>query len=300
MLTRKRVLAAAIEATVGTAETLDATDAAMNIHDSIIQPNIAMTPRMQQGSFGHNEAVPEGYGATVTFKTYIHGDGLGGVPTWASTFLPACGWVDTAGTFSAVTSPPGSNGIETLTIGVYKDDRLETAKGCMGSFVITAPSAKLAYIDWTFQGLWVTPSDVAVLSPTYPTQIPFRSVSTALSLGGYGPCIEQLTIDAGNTVILRECSNTAEGYKSALVSDRLPTGTINPEAVLVATNDTHADWVSMTEKSFSYSLTDGTDTVTLASSNWQITNVQDADRGGNQVDAVNFQFNQDDFTIAFS
>jgi hypothetical protein len=302
MLTRKRVLAAAIEASVGTAETLDATDAAMNIMDAIIQPNIAMTPRMEQGGFGHNEAVPEGYGATITFRTELTGDGSGGitVPVWADTFLPACGWVKTGSTFAPVTSPPGSNGVETLTIGVYKDGRLETAKGCMGTFTLNFPSGRMAFIEWTFTGLWVTPSDTAILTPTYPTDLPLRAANSTFTIGAWSPCIEALTIEAGNNVILRECSNVVEGYASALVADRLITGTLNPEATLVATNDTHADWVSMTEKAFSYSLTDGTDTLTFSSSNFQIVNVQDEDRGGNQVDAVSFQLNQDDLSIAFS
>ncbi|MCP4229742.1 MAG: hypothetical protein GY771_06300, partial [bacterium] len=104
LLTRKRVLAAAIESTVGTAETLDATDAAYNVFDAEITPNIAMTARTQQGGFGNLEAPPEGYGASISFHTELTGDGSGGVPGWADVFFPACGWVKTGSTFAPVAS----------------------------------------------------------------------------------------------------------------------------------------------------------------------------------------------------
>jgi hypothetical protein len=302
LLTRKRVLAAAIETTVGTAETLDANDAAYNVFDAEITPNIAMTPRTQQGGFGNLEATPEGYGASITFKTELTGDGAGGVPGWADVFFPACGWVKTGSTFAPVASAPGTNGVKTATIGVYKDGRLERARGCAGSFKVMFPTGRAAMIEWTFTGVFMAVSDAAILAPTYPTELPLRAANATFTIGGsWTPCIENLEIDAGNSVILRECQSPADasGYLSAMVSDRLPTGTLNPESSLVATQDNFGNWTSRTEEALSYSITDGTDTVVFSSSNYQITNIQPGDRGGNQVDTISFQLNADDFSIAF-
>ena len=52
LLRRKRVLAAAIEGTVGTAESLDAGDGAMNVYNAVIQPGITAIQREGQGGFG--------------------------------------------------------------------------------------------------------------------------------------------------------------------------------------------------------------------------------------------------------
>ena len=62
LLRRKSVLAAKIESTSGTAESLSASDAAFNVFDLTMTPTIAMTPRPSQGSFSSLPAVPELYG----------------------------------------------------------------------------------------------------------------------------------------------------------------------------------------------------------------------------------------------
>ena len=100
LLKKLSVLAAKIETTSGTAESLTASDAAYNVFDLSMQPNIAMTERTGQGAFSQLPAVRELTGGTCSFRTEVYGSGAGGVPGWASTFLPACGWVNSAGTFS--------------------------------------------------------------------------------------------------------------------------------------------------------------------------------------------------------
>ena len=52
LLRRRRVFAAKVEATVGTAESLTGAEAAFNAEDFVIQPNIAMTRRQGQGGDG--------------------------------------------------------------------------------------------------------------------------------------------------------------------------------------------------------------------------------------------------------
>ena len=78
LLRRKSVLAAKIETTSGTAESLAAADAAFNVFDLTMTANIPMTPRPSQGSFSSLPAVPELYGGTCSFRTEIYGDGAGG------------------------------------------------------------------------------------------------------------------------------------------------------------------------------------------------------------------------------
>ena len=121
MLRRKRVLAAKIESTIGTAETLAAADAAMNIYNPIIQATIDMEARQGQGGFGMFSSVPGGRIGVATFRTYLEWDGTVTEPSWADTFLPACGYVKTGQVYTPRTEAPGTN-VKTLTIGVYQDN----------------------------------------------------------------------------------------------------------------------------------------------------------------------------------
>lgn len=308
LIRRKSVLAAKIESTSGTAESLAAADAAFNVFDLTISPTIAMTARPSQGSFSHLPAVPELRGATCTFRTEVYGSGSGGVPGWASTFLPACGWTDTAGTFSPKAEMAGAN-VKTITIGAYIDGNRMLLRGCAGTFTMTFETGKIASINWTFTGIWQGQSAVALLTPTYPTALPLRVANATFTFpGGYTPCWQQFTVDAGNTVILRECAqNTdASGYAAAAITDRLPTGTINPEAELDGTKDHYDLWTSMTEEAIAFSIQNATDKFALAIPKAQRMNVQLGERNGLVTDEITFQCNKnaaagnDELTFTFS
>ncbi len=318
LLTRKRVLAAKIETAVGTAEDLTASEAAFNVFDLSPNPNINFTQRKGQQSFSTLPAVPEGEQGQVTFAVEAHGSGVaeegGGesVPDWAKAFLPACGMVLSTDEFGVDSAAPtgGSDAtaVRTLTLGFYEDGLKKALKGCMGNAVFSFNSGQVIRIEFTFTGVWVAPSDVGLLSPTYPTVTPARFVSSGLTIGAWSPKVQELTIDLGNDVQMREDSDQAEGYVSAIIADRNPTGTLNPEATLVATNDAYGDWLSSTEQALSISVTGGGDgnTLAFAAPKLQFQNVQEGDRNGIQTDDITFQLNRsaatgdDEFTLTFS
>jgi len=307
LLRRKSVLAAKIESTSGTAEALTASDAAFNVFDLTMSPTIAMTPRPSQGSFSSLPAMPELYGGTCTFRTEIFGTGAGGVPGWASTFLPACGWTAAGGVFSPKSETPGSN-VKTLTIGAFIDGNRMLMRGCAGTFSITFETGKIAVINWTFTGVFSGQSAVALLAPTYPTALPLRVGNATFTLGSWSPCFQSMTIDAGNTVALRECATNTDssGYAAAIITNRLPTGSINPEAELDGTKDNYVIWTSTTEEALAFSIENATDKFAVAAPKLQRTNVQMGDRNGMLTDEITFQLNKsaaagnDELTFTFS
>lgn len=307
LLRRKSVLAAKIETTSGTAESLTASEAAFNVFDITMTPNIAMTPRPSQGSFSSLPSVPELYGGTCTFRTEVYGSGSGGVPGWASTFLPACGWTNSAGTFSPKSETPGSN-VKTLTIGAYIDGNRMLMRGCAGTFSMTFETGKIAVINWTFTGVFVSQTAVALLAPTYPTALPLRVGNATFSIGAWSPCFQQMTIDAGNTVVLRECATNTDGsgYAAAIITDRSVTGSINPEMELDGTKDNYDLWTSSTEEALAFSLQNATDKFALAAPKLQRTTVAMGDRNGVVTDEIAFQCNKsaaagnDELTFTFS
>lgn len=295
-LKRRKVFAAAIEATPGTPETLDAGDAAMNIYNAMIQPAIAFEAREAQGGQGNFSSVPTGHEGVATLRTYLEWDGTATEPLWADLFFPACGWVKSGQTYAPLLEDIGSN-VKTLTLASYVDGVRKMLAGCMGSFVVTLPTGAPAYIDWTFRGVWQAVTDVALLTPTYPTAKPLRFARGLAELNNVNLCIESATIDSGNTVIMRECPITEAGFITALVTNRLPTGTINPESVLVATQDRWGAFLAGTEWALELDVGGPTNSqIEFNVAKAQILNMPEGEREGLVVDDIEFQANKNGST----
>lgn len=309
LLRKRRLLAAKIETTPGTAEALTAAEAAFNIFDQDFQPTIEFEQRPGQAGFSPLAGVPAARGGQVSFTVEVTGRGSSGaaVPTWASVFLPACGLVDDAtGKFFVKSHPPGTAaGVKTLTIGGYHDGIKKVLRGCMGTFVMTLTAGRLAKIAFTFTGIWDDPTDVALLAPTYPTVAPLRFASAGMSIGSFEPKLSQCTLDLGNTVILREDANDISGYCTACITDRLTVGTIDPESAVVATEDTYGQWIDRTERALEITLGAANNSLLIEAPKLQVTNAQDADRNGLMIDTINYQLNRsvsagdDDLTLDF-
>lgn len=295
LLKRKRVFAAKIESTIGTAESLTSADGAFNVYDLMIQPTIAVEDRPAQGSFNQLPGTPGARLGTATFRTDVGYDGSA-IPTWASVLLPACGWVNSSGTFTPRSEAPGSN-VKTVTIGGYVDGVFKTIYGAVGDWRAICPNGRLASIEWTFQGLWGAPTDVALISPTYPTETALRYAAATSTFNAASLCVENITFSAGNTIKMIECGDSATGFKHAIITDRRPMVTANPEATLVATDNRYGDWLASTEGELSVEL-DGpsTSTVEFNAPKAQIRNSQEGDREGLVIDDVEWSCNRNGTT----
>lgn len=286
LLRRKAVFAAKVEGTIGTAESLTTAEGVYNARDFIIQPTIGMTRREGQGGFNYLPSIPEGMIGTCTIVHDLAYDGTN-IPTWASVLLPACGWVDAAGVFSPKTEGPGSN-VKTLTIGHYKDGKRSLLSGAMGTFKLSFPTGKVAFITFTFTGKYSSnETDTAIIAPTYPTTLPLRFAAGALTWNSVALCTSNVEVDAGNSVIMRECVNASDrsGYVSALVTNRAPIITADPESVLVATQDRDAKWLTSTPEALSITINGtGNSTVVVAAPKAQIENKQQGNRSDMDVD----------------
>jgi hypothetical protein len=288
MLRRRSVFAAKIEATVGTAEALSGSEGVYNAEEFDIQPSVTIQRREGQGGFNYLQGIPEGMQGTAKIRHGLTYDGTN-LPTWASVLLPACGWVDTAGVFSPVTQGPGgAGGVKTLTIGHYKDGKRSLLSGAMGTFKFVFPTGKQAYVEFTFTGKYSSnETDTALITPTYPTVLPLRFAAGALTWNSVALCTASLEVDAGNTVIMRECVNATDrsGYVSAVVTNRAPVITADPESVLVATQDREALWLTSTPEALSITIKGtGNSTVVIAAPEAQLENKQQGNRNDINTD----------------
>jgi hypothetical protein len=296
LLKRRRVLAAKVETTSGTAEALTSAEGAFNAYDVMIHPEIDMEPREIQGSFGSLAAVPGGYKGKATFKTDCGWDGTATEPSWADVLLPACAWVKSAQVFSPRSEAPGSN-VKTLTIGCYLDGMFKSLSGCAGTFKLVCPTGKMAYIEWEFSGVWIAPTDVAIVSPTYPTALPLRYANSTSTWSGVALCVENITLDAGNEVVMRECA-AANGYEAAIVVNRQLKVTANPETKLVATSDRYGQLIAMTEGTLTWGLDGPTNAVlTISAPKAQIVANKEGERNKMVIDELEWNLNQNGSTV---
>lgn len=305
LLRRKRVLAAKVETTPGTAESLTASEGAFNAYNVIAQANITIEEREGQGAFNYLAGVPGARGGTLSFSVDLGWDGSATIPTWASVLLPGCGLVNSSGTLSPLTEVPGSN-VKTLTLATYVDGVKKTLAGAMGNVQFVFPSGRMARADFTFTGVWQTVTDTSLIAPTYPTAAALRFASAVVTYDSVAQKVEQVTVDLGNSVILREDATTATGYSTALVTNRNPRITANPEAQLVATDDRYGDWVAGTTAALVVTLDGPSDaTLSFQADKAQYMNVQEGNRNDMVIDDVEWACtstgtNDDELVMVFT
>lgn len=292
---RIKAIAAKLETTTGTAESLTATEADFRVYDPQLTENIGIVPREMQTALGNEAAIASTKTGTVTFYMYAHGKGSAGVPEWASTFLQACGFDDTvtAGTYIA------TNNGKTATIAVYEDGVKRTLVGAAGTFTVTGTAGNPLRFDFTFTGKLGAEEAEAMPSPTYPTVIP-PLWTGGVTFGSYTPKLSTLTIDAGNGVILREHAGDATGYFAASITSRNSTGSCDPESVSGRNWRTQID--AGTEEAMSM-VCGGTanNIITIASAKVQPIRRARGNRNDLMTDQVDLQFNgSSPFTIAFT
>ena len=84
LLKKIQTIAAKVEATIGTAETLTASEGVFNAYDIDIQGDIQVEEREGQAGFDMLPGVAGTRKGTMTFKTDIEWDGSATVPVWSS------------------------------------------------------------------------------------------------------------------------------------------------------------------------------------------------------------------------
>jgi hypothetical protein len=300
LLSRLSVLAAKVEATPGTAETLAAADAAFNVMNAEMNANIDVSTRPIQGSFRKLPGVPGMRTATCTFSLELIGDGAGGVPTWATTFLSACGLVNTTGTLTPRNENPGTN-VKTLTIGLYEAGRRKLMRGAVGNVVFEFVPGQPVMMNFTFTGVWVGVTDTAILAPTYPTLAPIRAANGAATINSVVQTFSSCSFDVGNVVAIRPSVANDEGATHGIITDRTPTFTIDPEATVASGNDIWADWITPTTHALSLNVNDNiADQVTFAAPAVQRMTISNGDREGLRIDQQTLQCCRDGANAEFS
>ncbi|MBW1666715.1 MAG: hypothetical protein JRJ66_01450 [Deltaproteobacteria bacterium] len=245
LLEARSQLAAKVESTEGTAETLSATDAVL-ARAVTYDPDIEVEELdLQSSSLSPFAGAAGGRMARMTFECELKGSGTAGTPPEIGKLIRACGFEETIVGGTSVTYDPASDSIPSLTIAKYVDGKRYLMAGARGNFEIRLAAGKPGIIAFDFLGTAIADSDTSLLSGVsyHSTRAqPFQNAS--FQIDSYSAIVEAITIATGNTVELRESVNAAQGYLSAVLSKRLMTMSLNPEDVLIATQDFWDDWES--------------------------------------------------------
>lgn len=304
------MFAAKTEATSGTAETLSASDSGFEAYDFMIQQGIGVQEREAEGGFGRRASVLDGYQGSISFKTDVKYNGTD-VPRWASVLLPACGVINNSGLFTPKTEVPASgSSVKTLTIGTYlgsgTSSMLKLLRGCAGTAKLNCPTGKTSFIEWTFTGIWTAPTAATFITSAAIEGNALRYANGATTWASVALCLENISLDLGNEVVLRECATTVSGYHAAMVVDRNAKVTGNPEAKLIATQDRYGQFLATTEGVLSWEIAGPSGSkIVINAPKAQIVNIQEGERNKIVTDELEWQCNRngddadEEFSIEF-
>lgn len=256
-LSRRRVVAAKIEATEGTMETITSADTGILVKDPKFEADINMYDRaIVSASLSPFKDKPGTRQATFSFSTELIG--APNTVTYATlrpaldVYLRACGFqVDLAGDGSSVKYYPRSTGLECISMWLYADGVVYKMYGCRGNVKFTGTVGEPCMAEFTFQGVFDSVADLAMATPTYGSAVPPALLSAEASLLDsdlWKLIVASFEIDMGNTIQMRQDTAKAAGFRSALLTGRRATGKIDPEMDIVgaAGHPFHSRWMAGT------------------------------------------------------
>lgn len=185
--------------------------------------------------------------------------------------------------------------VPTATIASYEDGKRKQGIGARGNLRFQLRNGQPGRFLVDLTSVLNTTTDVALLTGiAYQATVPVPYLSAGLVMGAFNPLFTSVEIDSGNTVALRENANAVSGLISALITDRNPSGTLDPEAELIATKDWMSELLAATTNYFETTIALATpvpgNKVTIIAPAVQIVSLGDGDRSGIALDQLGLRF----------
>ncbi|NJB66438.1 hypothetical protein GGQ74_000078 [Desulfobaculum xiamenense] len=161
--------------------------------------------------------------------------GADSAATCAASAAPLTGWQ------YRPTSEAGD--MESATLHVYLDGHRHALPGARGTFSLELPSAAPGIFNFTLSGRYVRPVEATQPVPALDATLPPLAVAMGLTVGGYAPHgVTSLSFELANTVTRDEDLNAPDGVRGFSVTDRTPTGTLDPKADSLDSDNPFAAW----------------------------------------------------------
>lgn len=203
----------------------------------------SVTPGEPGGRFvtANFSVAARGSGAAYTDPSEVEVDPL----------LQSCGWsgVHAGG---AITYTAGGDSTKSCTLYAYAGNKLYPIVGCRGTFVLSMNPGNIAVYRFTMSGLLNTdPTEVALPSITYQSQIHPAVKNTSLSIGAYATArVAALELDAGVTVQRMDGVLAAEGVDEFAITRHAPRLRYTAYVDALSSFNPYADAEARTNKTF--------------------------------------------------
>ena len=192
---------------------------------------------------------------------------------------------------------PVSTGLKTITDYLYFKNSgsgnaiLRRLTGACANLSFAVQTRQTGKFTATLRGLLAAPESVA-----NPTGAVFDAVrprplrDADAYLGGSAVCFRNFTLDLGNEMVMGDCPGAEYGYDPARVTNRKPTGRINPQVVLASSVAAFDDLKNGTVQKLwlNWGETPG-NRVSLLLPQIVKTNVEDDDLDGLSADGIPFE-----------
>lgn len=281
---RRSVVAAKIEAVVGTSETLAAADANFLVMDPKFTADVQMSERKNlDQSISPFQPLPGTQKASLSFKVELKGSGTAGTAPAIGKLFKACGLGETLVAVTSATYDPISTAHPSVTIGLYRDGIRKQIRGARGTFKISTKVGEPMFCEFTFEGTYDGVTDQAILTGTgIESTLPPTMLNIATwTAVGYAHKISQIGLDLGNKLEMRSTLLNAQGFLACLITSRDPKGSFDPEEELVATDDRYGKWIAGTSGVLTLPLgTAAGNICTISAPKAVYTKIAEGDRGG--------------------
>lgn len=306
MLETKTQLAIKLESEEGTAETLAAGDAILHANGKFT-PDTPMFQRpMRSSSLSPFSSVPGARSATIEFDVELKGSGSAGTaPEWGQA-LKGCGFAEDIVAATSVTYTPASSSVGSYTLALYEDGMIHKIWGARGTVKLALKNGEPGMLSFSFKGADFSVVDGALLSGvSYDSTKPPAFLAAQFTIDSYAALLSSLEIDMANVLALRPDANQDSGYKSTIISSRLPIMTFDPEKVLVATYDFYGKLRSGNEGALSTVVGSTAGNIcTITAPKAQYTKIDEAERDGIRSLGIDCQLNRnsgdDELSLAFT
>lgn len=307
-LIRKAALLAKIETTYNTDATpAEATDAVLVENLQVAFANQQMNEQpVVKSTLGAKKHLFGSALKQLTFDVPLKGSGTVDTPPEFGTLLRICGMAETVTATTSVEYAPASDDHESATLYYYEDGALHKLTGCRGTFTFNGPAREPAKLSFTVTGHDGGLTDATLVSPTYDSTVPPVLTAAGFTVDSYAAVISALSFDMGNQVAFPPDINADDGIGEIVITGRDVNGSIDPEAVAVATKDFIDDWKTGSAMALSTGVIGNT-----AGNQWQIAmpavsyrDVSFADRDGIRTHELPFgaaeDVGDDELTITFT
>ncbi len=308
LLTRRVQVAAKLESEKGTAETLTATEGTLLAYEPVFNFDPTQFKRNPyRKTISRMNSIPGQQLCELTLQCEIMGPPFASKGTTCifGTLLQACGFdEDLDGGVDSVYLPL-STGHQTITLAVYEDGVMKKLCGAMGNVRIICKVGEPLMAEFTFQGKYSTHSDTGMLSPNYPASVPLIFQNATVTVFDDSLLMQNLEINMQNTVVMRDKPQDSTGFDYAMITERNPVMTFDPEAELVATHDFLSKLISTTEAAVSIVITatDNTE-LTISLPKARYTGAPSGDRDGIRTYSATCELNMnsgdDEVSITFA